>query len=165
MLPRTARSRLLARRQFHHSGTQLAAIKSSKTSKPASTAFKSTPDQNGQPVDHAAKPQWRQTGDKTGDSAEKIARDALMSFIRSSLHVQAAQARHYGTFSTMREGMLLSENDQERNKAADGKEKKPVNPETEEERRRQKERIDEATRKSSATDQAREEHKEEKEVF
>jgi hypothetical protein len=102
------------------------------------------------------------------DSAEKVAREALMNFFRSSLPTQAkgkaAQARHYGTFSTMREELLLSENTREKNEGEENKKEKPVAPETEEELR-QKERMDEGGRKSKSTDEMKEgQPKEDKEV-
>jgi hypothetical protein len=172
MLPRTARAGLLARRQFHHSSTQLAATKSSKTSKPSkpvSTAIKPTPNSNGQAVAQASKPKEKQKEKEKEDSAEKVAREALMNFFRSSLPIQAkgkaAQARHYGTFSAMREEMLLSENTQEKKKVEEGKKEKPTAAETQEELLRQKERIDEASGKASATDKMKDnESKEDKEV-
>jgi hypothetical protein len=172
MLPRTARAGLLARRQFHYSSIRLVAAKSSKSSrqsKPASTAIKPTPQSNGQAVAQASKPKEKHREKEKEDSAEKVAREALMNFFRSSLPTQAkgkaAQARHYGTFSAMREEMLLSENTQEKSKVEEDKKEKPTAAETQEELLRQKERIDEASRKASATDRTKEnEPKEDKEV-
>jgi type IV secretory pathway VirB10-like protein len=168
MLPRTARAGLLARRQFHHSSIQLAAVKSSKSSKP-SKSLKPTPKSNGQAVAQASKPKEKQREKEMEDSAEKVAREALMNFFRSSLPAQAkgkaAQARHYGTFSAMREEMLLIENTQEKKKGEEDKKEKPVTPESDEELLRQKERIDEASQKASATDKMKEdEPKDDKEV-
>jgi len=172
MLPRTARAGLLARRQFHYSSIRLAAPKSSKSaksSKPVSTAIKPIPQSNGQAVAQASKPREKQREKEKEDSAEKVACEALMNFFRSSLPTQAkgkaAQARHYGTFSAMREEMLLSENTQEKKKVEEDEKEKATAAETQEELLRQKERIDEASRKASATDKTKEdEFKEDKEV-
>lgn len=159
MLPRTARAGLLARRQFHSSSIQLATSRTSKIVKVIPTL---------KAKEHAIG-QLKVKQKEKEQSAEEIARNALMNFFRSSppaqLKAKAAQARHYGTLSTLRKGLFLSEEIKPKKKGDDAKAQNPASADTPEERIRQKERIDEATGKEGATDKMKEDGaKDDKEV-
>lgn len=90
----------------------------------------------------------------------------MLNFFRSSppaqLKSKAAHARHYGTLSSLRQGVFLAE---ETKKEDEAKGPKPAAPaDTQEERVRQKERIEEATGRERTTDKTKEEQpKDEKE--